>query len=208
MDSLKFSVVLYGLLQMMRFQAWRHPKYAARLRQKNFTAQIKTKDNSVGRYYTFKDGKIKSGAGIHPDPDMALIFKNAAIAFNLLLPPINQLDQVNAMKDFKITLEGPDEVTLWFTQSVMMCLTAHWKFGVEMANGVTRYVNMTNGGPVFLYVKDGEIVRMTPIVFDETDPQPWTIEARGKKFTPPRKTTLAPHGMNWKSMVYSPDRLL
>ncbi len=208
MDSLKFSVVLYGLLQMMRFQAWRHPKYAARLREMNFTAQIKTKDNSVGRYYTFEDGRIKSGRGIHPNPDMTLAFKTAEIAFGLLLPPVNQLDQVNAMKDFKITLEGADQQTSWFTQTVMMAMTAHWKFGVAMGNGVTRFVNMTNGGPVFLYVKDGKIVRMTPIVFDETDPQPWTIEARGKKFTPPRKTSLAPHGMNWKSMVYSPDRLL
>ena len=34
------------------------------------------------------------------------------------------------------------------------------------------------------------------------------IEARGKKFTPPRKTTLAPHGQNFKSIIYSPARLL
>ena len=49
---------------------------------------------------------------------------------------------------------------------------------------------------------------MTPITFDAKDPQPWTIKARGKTFTPPRKTSLAPHGQNAKSMVYSPDRLL
>ena len=49
---------------------------------------------------------------------------------------------------------------------------------------------------------------MTPIDFDDNDPQPWTIEARGLKLTPPRKTTLAPHGQNAKSIVYSPDRLL
>ena len=67
---------------------------------------------------------------------------------------------------------------------------------------------MTNGGPVFVYVKDGKIVRMTPIDFDDSDPPPWTIEARGLELTPPRKTTLAPHGQNAKSIVYSPDRLL
>ena len=71
-----------------------------------------------------------------------------------------------------------------------------------------RYCNMANGGPLFVYVKDGKIIRTTPIDFDDTDPQPWTIEARGMKFTPPRKTTLAPHGQNAKSIVYSPDRLL
>ena len=31
---------------------------------------------------------------------------------------------------------------------------------------------------------------------------------QGPKLTPPRKTTLAPHGQNAKSIVYSPDRLL
>ena len=77
-----------------------------------------------------------------------------------------------------------------------------------MPDGTMRYCNMTNGGPLFVYVKDGKIVRTTPIDFDDTDPQPWTIEARGLKFTPPRKTTLAPHGQNSRSIIYSPDRLL
>ncbi len=71
-----------------------------------------------------------------------------------------------------------------------------------------RYCNMTNGGPVFVYVKDGKIVRMTPIDFADDDGASWTIEAKGVKLTPPRKTTLAPHGQNAKSIVYSPDRLL
>ena len=57
-------------------------------------------------------------------------------------------------------------------------------------------------------VKDGKIVRMTPIDLDEDDGASWTIEAKGQKLTPPRKTTLAPHGQNAKSIVYSPNRLL
>ena len=66
---------------------------------------------------------------------------------------------------------------------------------------------MTNGGPLFVYVKDGKILRTTPIVFADDDARPFTIKARGKNFTPPRKTTLSPHGMNWKAMVYAPNRL-
>src|SRR5213593_817468 len=67
---------------------------------------------------------------------------------------------------------------------------------------------MTNGGPVFGYVKDGKIVRRTPIGLEDADGASWTIRARGLEFTPPRKTTLAPHGQNAKSIIYSPDRLL
>ena len=51
-------------------------------------------------------------------------------------------------------------------------------FGVDQGNGEIRYCNMANGGPMSVYVKDGKIVRMTPITFDDRDPQPWTIEAR------------------------------
>ena len=126
----------------------------------------------------------------------------------MLTPPINWLNQINAQKDFTLGVDGPEDLTNWFAQTLMAMQTAGWKFGTPMPDGSMRYCNMTNGGPVFITVKDDKIVRMTPIDFDDTDPQPWTIEARGLKFTPPRKTTLAPHGQNAKSIVYSPDRLL
>ena len=87
-------------------------------------------------------------------------------------------------------------------------MQAGWRYGVDAGNGETRYVNMANGGPLFVYVKDGKIVRMTPIDFDDRDPQPWTIKAKGKEFTPPRRTSLAPHGQTVKSTIYSPDRIL
>ena len=39
--------------------------------------------------------------------------------------------------------------------------------GVPMPDGSMRYCNMANGGPLFVYVKDGKIIRTTPIDFDE-----------------------------------------
>ncbi len=105
-------------------------------------------------------------------------------------------------------VDGPEDLTNWFAQTVMMSQSAGLKFGTRMEDGSMRYCNMTNGGPVFIYVKDGKIIRMTPIDLTEDDGASFTIEARGVKLTPPRKTTLAPHGQNAKSIVYSPDRLL
>jgi len=205
---MKFKLLLLGISLMLKAWAVIYPAFRARLLEKNFTAQMRTKDGRTGRWFTFHNGKVTSGGGIDPDADINLVFKTAEIAAGLLMPPINQLDQINAMKDFVLEMDGPDELTSWFTQTLIFSQTVGWKFGTDMGDGVMRYTNMTNGGPVFLYVRDGKIIRMTPIVFDDDDPKPWTIEARGKKFTPPRRTSLAPHGMNWKSMVYSPDRLL
>ncbi len=66
----------------------------------------------------------------------------------------------------------------------------------------------THPVPQRLDALPGKILRITPIDFDADDAPPWTIEARGRRFTPPRKTTLASHGLAWRSLVYSPDRLL
>jgi trimethylamine-N-oxide reductase (cytochrome c) len=71
-----------------------------------------------------------------------------------------------------------------------------------------RLTSGTTGGPVFVYVRDGRIVRITPMDLDETDAASWTIEARGQRFSPPRKTTLAPYSFAWRSMIYSPRRNL
>ncbi|NTV89752.1 MAG: molybdopterin-dependent oxidoreductase [Clostridiales bacterium] len=71
-----------------------------------------------------------------------------------------------------------------------------------------RMTNSSTGGPVFVYVKDGVIVRMTPMDFDETDAPSWEIEARGRKFSPPRKTTISPYTAGFKSMIYSDKRIM
>ncbi|NWG02637.1 MAG: molybdopterin-dependent oxidoreductase [Syntrophaceae bacterium] len=69
------------------------------------------------------------------------------------------------------------------------------------------FTNCTVGGPVWVHVKDGRIVRVRPIQLDESDPPSWTIEVQGKKFSPPRKTTLSPYVLAEKNRIYSEDRV-
>jgi anaerobic selenocysteine-containing dehydrogenase len=72
-----------------------------------------------------------------------------------------------------------------------------------------RYVNLgVGGGPVFVYVNNGVITRVRPMVFDENERVPtWTIEALGKKFSAPRRVTLAPFSLTERARVYSEDRI-
>src|SRR5580658_5331291 len=181
----RLPIVLFGAAQLLKRAAHRHPDFNKRVQEHDLVAQIMTRDEGIGRWFEFKSGIIKSHAGLHDKPDIKLLFKNAKVAATLLTPPIN-----------------------WFAQTLMMSQTAGLQYGTKLRRGVTRYCNMTNGGPVFVYVKDGKIIRLTPIDLTEEDGAAWTIEAKGVKLTPPRKTTLAPHGQNAKSIVYSPDRLL
>ena len=170
--TVKFSAVLWGFAQAMKFAARRHAKFRARLAERNLVAQIVARDEEVGRWFALRDGKVSSGAGRHGKPDITLAFKNATIGASLLTPPINWLDQINAQKDFNLTVDGPEDLTNWWAQTMMATMTAGWQFGTKLADGTMRYCNMTNGGPVFIHVKDGRIVRMTPIDFDDDDPQP------------------------------------
>ena len=203
-----FSIILFGLRQMLRRAARKYPSFKNRLKEKNFTAQIKVMDNSEGRYFTFSDGNIISKRGIHPSPEVSMNFSSAGLAFKLLMPPRNYLSLISAMKSFHLLLEGDDELAYWFLETISLMQSAGIEYGTDVGSGVKRYTSNTNGGPLFVYVKDGKIIRITPIEFDESDAQPWIIEARGKRFIPPRKTTVSPYTLAWKSMVYSPDRLL
>ncbi len=202
-----FKIILWGLSWMFRVSGWRYPAFRARLRERNLVVQIRSEDGKSGRYIIFDNGRVRSGAGLHDAPTVSLVFKTAKVGARLLMPPIDQLEQIDALKNFLVRLEGPDDDALWFAQTVMAALSAGWKFGRKMKDGTTRFCTMTNGGPLFVYVRDGEILRTTPVTFDGEDAGTWTIKARGKEFTPPRKGMLSPHAMNWKAMVNAPNRI-
>ena len=65
------------------------------------------------------------------------------------------------------------------------------------------FIQCTVGGPVRVYVEDGVIKRMRPIRFTDDDAASWTIEARGRRFTPPRKTTLQSWEVPERQRVYT-----
>ncbi len=69
------------------------------------------------------------------------------------------------------------------------------------------FTSGTNGGPVFVHVKDGRIIRVRPIVFNETDAPSWTLEAQGKKFTPYRKANVSSYTLTERARCYAEDRL-
>ncbi len=70
------------------------------------------------------------------------------------------------------------------------------------------FTSCTQGGPVFLYVEDGKIVRIRPLTFGENEDVPtWTIEADGKRFSSPKKVALAPYVLAQKARTYAESRI-
>src|SRR6185312_7161633 len=139
LGALKLAIILFGLSLLLKFQAWRHPAYRARLKEKNLTGQFIAKDEEIGRWFKFQDGRVTSGSGILKDADVTVAFKNASLGADLLTPPIDWLDQINAQKEFALTVEGEDGDANWFAQTVMTSQTAGLQFGTPMPDGSVRY---------------------------------------------------------------------
>ena len=64
---MQLQVLLQGVSWALNFSAIRYPSLKQRLREKEFVAQVKVKDNSVGRHYMFGQGRVAARAGIHVD---------------------------------------------------------------------------------------------------------------------------------------------
>ena len=68
-------------------------------------------------------------------------------------------DFVDAAKNTALILNGPDAKAMWFSSLLLKIFSFDilylGNYGTEMPNGEKRYVTGTNGGPLFVYVKDG-----------------------------------------------------
>jgi trimethylamine-N-oxide reductase (cytochrome c) len=196
------------LPKMLNRAASAHPSVRERMARHNCIIQIRLKDNSVARHYVFNCGKVHAVSGLSSSPDLDMVFKDLQTALTFLKPPIDQGEIVHAAKQFKVALMGPDPLAVWFMQLMNLTQTAGLQYGMPMKDGSVRYTTNTNGGPLFVHVKDGKILRMTPIDLDDEDAPSWKIHARGRTFTPKRRGMINPHAQCLKSLVYSEKRLL
>lgn len=179
-----------------------------KLQSRDLILQLRLRDGSVARHLIFRGGKVKGVAGLHPKPDATLGFRDADVALDILNLAPDPVTVIDALKTYKATAIGEDAGLVWFSSLMNQIKTASWRFGTPMRDGTVRFTNLTNGGPIFVYVKDGKIIRTTPIDFDDSDPQTWTIRARGRSFSPRRQSTVSAHALAFKSQVYSDRRVL
>lgn len=205
---LRLTATLIALGKLLRARVRFDEEFRSFVFQHDCVAQMRTRDGRVSRQFFFANGRIRDRPGINPAPDLELSFATAALGCRLMTPPIDWKLQVQSLKNFDLEQKGSDELTVWFARLVLKASRLPAQAGTKMPDGSVRKTTMTNGGPCFVWTEDDRIVRIAPIDLDEKDGRSWSIEARGRTLTPPRKATVAPHALAWKSTVYSKDRLL
>ena len=196
MNRQVLRTILVALPKVLNYTASRVPAFRERLRQRDIIAWIGLQDGSIGRIVEIRSGKFQSRPGTAAQAEVTMMFKDVATALKLLLPNRDQAEIIHAAKNFRVVTAGPDDLVVWFTQTLNMSETAGLAMGTLMPDGSRRYTTCTNGGPLFVYVQDGRILRVTPIEFDDTDPSTWVIEARGRRFSPARRALVAPHALD------------
>jgi len=212
-DKSFLNMMMFSLDKLLNTLAKAAPAFKDELAKHNTTVCIKLRDNSYGRLIYFRDG-VATGKNGTQGGEVEMIFEDEAAARRVMSGQMlgKTYAFVNTAKNGGLILNGPDEKAMWFSGLLLKIFAFDvlylGNYGTAMPNGEMRYVTGTNGGPVFVYVKNGKIIRVTPIDLQEDDAESWSITARGKKFTPPRRVTVAPYAMGWKSLVYSPDRCL
>jgi trimethylamine-N-oxide reductase (cytochrome c) len=214
-DKTFFIGTLFAIDTLLNALAAISEEFKDELRQQHLTVELKTRDNKHGRLITFRNGVCRGKDGIYDDDaEVAMIFEDVNCARRVMMGQMfgNEEVFVSAAKNGSLWLTGPDEKAMWFSSLLLKVFAFDVlylkNYGTKMPNGETRYTTGTNGGPLFVYVKDDKIVRVTPMDFDDGDADPWTIHAKGKTFTPPKRATATAYALGWKSLVYSPDRVL
>ena len=110
---MKFQLLLYILGRKLKKRVKNDPDFRKKIAEKNCTVQIKTADNSKGRYYTFSDGNVVSKKGISASPTVALVWKDAATAFAVLSSG-DAAKNMEAIQNGSLKFEGEGATALWF----------------------------------------------------------------------------------------------
>jgi trimethylamine-N-oxide reductase (cytochrome c) len=200
--------ILFALGPMLNKASRSQPAFRAFAKRHDAVVQIQLKDGSLGRWFEFAGGTVRSRAGLHANPAVRMVFKDVATALAMMKPNPDMGEVVHAAKNFKVMVLGPDPLCVWFMQLMNLSQTAALQMGMPMPDGSVRKTMLTNGGPLHVHVKDGRILRVTPIDLAPDDGASWTIRARGRSFSPRRQATVAPHALAMKSAVYSDKRIL
>ena len=110
---LKFKFLLWAFTLLLKRQIRNNPDCARYVAGKHLRFQIRTA-SGVGRHYTLRDGTIRSSAGLAPDPQFTLKFKDAAKGFAILSAKDSQAAFLRCLGSRDLTISGDFLEVMWF----------------------------------------------------------------------------------------------
>ena len=110
---MKLTILLYLLKVQLRYSAWRRPALRKMLEKRAYTLVIRTADRKRGRFFTFTGGRIVSRRGLHPKPDVEMVWCDADTAFRALVAGDDKTI-MQALGKSQLKIEGNLDLFFWF----------------------------------------------------------------------------------------------
>ena len=125
---MKFWVLLWILGFRMAWVSRRNDAFKNKLKGMDAVLQFQTENGGVARHYILKDNVVNHHRGVHPDPTMALIFKDSGYAFRAIAgagkdPGIF----MKGMQEKNIAITGDMSLMMWFMSIVKYLVPAFLK---------------------------------------------------------------------------------
>jgi len=168
--KLPLELMLFGLATILRRNAGK-PVVQAKLHDRSCAVQVRTRDGGVGRSFVFCGGAVFSQRGVLANPDVSLIWWDAAVATRALRSSDPDALQ-RALASEWLSIVGNGEVAAWFgdlvrlarnrTQNVTAPKPRVAVIGLGRMGSGIAYSLLRAGFPVTVYNRTKE--KMSPLV--------------------------------------------
>jgi hypothetical protein len=119
----RLTILLYVLLWKLRRAAKGKPGFRRMLAKRDYTLVIRTADGRRGRFFTFLKGDIISMNGLHPKPDVEMVWVNPAVAFRAMAAG-SEKPVIQALGKSQLKIEGNLDYFFWFGEVLKEMMAA------------------------------------------------------------------------------------
>ncbi|MBI3381188.1 MAG: helicase [Aquabacterium sp.] len=110
---LKFRFLLWALTKLLQRAVKKNAACARYIHEKRLVFQIQTADGT-GRHFSIADGKVRSSAGLTPNPSFTMTFRNAQRGFAVLSAKEGTDAFLSSLRDQDLVIRGDFVEVMWF----------------------------------------------------------------------------------------------
>lgn len=114
---MKLKILLFIISIGIRVTSLRFSSFRKQLKEKNYTGLIKTRDESVARYYSFNNGKLSSKGEVCIEPSFTMVWNNADYAFKVLSSG-SKIRFMKAISNGSLKVEGDPAIAIIFLETL------------------------------------------------------------------------------------------
>jgi hypothetical protein len=118
---MRFTLLLFALGQILKIASITSKPFKRYIRKTAARILIKTADGERARLFVFKKGKVFSVSGTHDVFDAALIFKDSATGFKVLISKKKDAS-FNAAARGELKIEGMSFFAQWFEDATKLII--------------------------------------------------------------------------------------